>query len=76
MEHNNGISQATAQQARPSSNQSGGYHNQRHGPPTSGGSNSMQQHRMDHDTFPVVYAAHKHGEVNQYKCKYPGCNQV
>ena len=77
--NSSGFSQAAAQQAHPpTGGQSGGYHGQRHshGPPNSGGQNPMQQHHMDYDPFPVVYSAHKHGQIHQYKCKYPGCNQV
>lgn len=66
-----GVSQMMMQQAPPpSSQQSGGYHQQRQF------SNAGLNSSVDYDPGPVVYAAHKHGQVHQYKCKYPGCNQV
>lgn len=73
--HSNAVSQATNQSAPPLAGQQGGYHPPRHYAGT--GPNPVQHHgHVDYDNFPVVYSAHKHGQVHQYKCKYPGCNQV
>ena len=68
-----GTSQVMGQHALPPSGHHGsGYHQQRQFGPNL----MQQQHHMDYDPTPVVYTAHKHGQIHQYKCKNPGCNQV